>query len=130
MPAQHPASKSADVAEKAAETDTAAEFIPFEEFRNGLPHGRFQVIVNPSLAPGLVAHVTHATPLALALIGPGIGAAIYGQLVLGAVLVGAGCLLRWSVRKRAPFILLHLATRVPAVYEQATEHGVMEVQRA
>ena len=28
------------------------------------------------------------------------------------------------------FWLLHLASRVPSVYEQATEHGVMEVRRA
>ena len=27
-------------------------------------------------------------------------------------------------------ILLHLAARVPAVYEQATENAVMEVRRA
>lgn len=106
-----------------------AEFVPFEEFRNGLPHGRFSVIVNPALARPFVAYRLHATALALALIGPGIGAALYGYLVVGALLVGAGSLLRWSVKKRAPQILLHLATRIPSLYEQATEHGVMEVQR-
>jgi hypothetical protein len=57
------------------------EYIPFEEFRHGLPQGRFRVIVNP-------------------------------------------------VKTQAPRILLHLATRVPSVYEQATGHGVMEVRRA
>ncbi len=106
-----------------------AEFIPFEEFRNGLPHGRFRVIVNPKLAVPFVSYRLHATALALALIGPGIGAAIYGHWIVGALLVGAGSLLRWSVRKRAPQILLHLATHVASIYEQATEHGVMEVQR-
>ena len=106
------------------------EFIPFEEFRTGLPHGRFRVIVNPTLASSFVAYRIHSTPLALALIGPGIAFALYGHLVLGALLVAAGCLLRWSVKRRAPFILLHLATRIPAVYEQAAEHGVMEVRRA
>jgi hypothetical protein len=111
-------------------TDDAVEFIPFEEFRNGLPHGRFRIIVNPALAKPFVAHVTHATPLALALLGPGIALAIYGHLVLAALLVGAAWLLRWSVKKRAGLILLHLASRVPSVYERATEHGVMEVQRA
>ena len=111
------------------EASESAEFIPFDEFRNGLPHGRFRVIVNPSLAPAFVAHATHATPLALALIGPGIAAALYGHVVLGGLLVAAGWLLRWTVKKRAPFILLHLVTRIPAVYEQAAEHGVLEVQR-
>ena len=47
-------------------TQDTAEYIPFEEFRNGLPHGRFRVIVNPKLAAPFVAFRTHATPLALA----------------------------------------------------------------
>jgi hypothetical protein len=112
------------------DTADAAEFIPFEEFRNGLPHGRFRVIVNPALASSFVAYRVHAASLALALIGPGIAFAVYGHLVAGALLVGAGCLLRWSVKKRAPQLLLHMATRIASVYEQATEHGVMEVRRA
>ncbi len=109
--------------------EDTAECVPFEEFRTGLPQGRFRVIVNPTLATPFVAYRIHSTPLALALIGPGIASALYGHMVLGGLLVAAGMLLRWSVKKRAPFILLHLALRMPAVYEQATAHGVMEVQR-
>jgi hypothetical protein len=107
-----------------------AEYISFEEFRNGLPHGRFRIVVNPTLAAPFVAHRTHATPLAIALIGPGIAAALVGHPWMGALLVAVGILLRRAVRTQAPRILLHLATRVPSVYEQATEHGVMEVRRA
>jgi len=107
-----------------------AEFIPFEEFRNGLPHGRFRVIVNPALAVPFVALHTRATPLALAIVGPGIAAALLGHAWTGGLLVAAGVLLRRSVKTQAPRILLHLATRVRSVYEQATEHGVMEVRRA
>jgi hypothetical protein len=107
-----------------------AEYIPFEEFRNGLPHGRFRVIVNPQLAPPFVAHSTRVTPLAMAMIGPGIALALVGYPWAGALLVAGGILLRQGVKRQAPRILLHLATRVPSIYEQATEHGVMEVQRA
>jgi len=107
-----------------------AEYIPFDEFRNGLPRGRFRVIVNPRLAASFVAYRTHATPLALALIGPGIALALVGHPWPGALLVAAGIALRWSVRTQAPRLLLHLATRIPSVYEQATGHGVMEVRRA
>jgi hypothetical protein len=39
-------------------------------------------------------------------------------------------LLRRAVKSQAPRILLHLAARLPTVYEQATENGVMEVRRA
>ena len=111
------------------EPDTA-EFIPFEEFRNGLPHGRFRVIVNPALAVLFVAFHTRATPLALAIIGPGIAAALLGHVWTGGLLVAAGVLLRRSVKTQAPRILLHLATRVASIYEAAAEHGVMEVRRA
>jgi hypothetical protein len=116
-----------------SQPDTAqdtAEYIPFEEFRNGLPHGRFHVIVNPKLAVSFVAHCTRATPLAMAVIGPGIAAALLGYLWTGGLLVAAGIVLRRVVKSQAPRILLHLATRMPAVYEQATEHAVMEVRRA
>lgn len=109
-------------------SDTA-EYIPFEEFRNGLPHGRFHVIVNPQLAPRFVAYRVHATPLALAIVGPGVALALAGHPWIGALLVALGVLFRRAVKTQAPRILLHLAARVPAVYLDATQHGVMEVQR-
>ena len=107
-----------------------AEYIAFEEFRNGMPHGRFRVIVDPKLAAAFVAHRTHATPLALAMIGPGIALALLGYPWTGAMLVAAGIVLRRIVKTQAPRILLHMAARVPSFYEHATEHGVMEVRRA
>ncbi|MET3441973.1 hypothetical protein ABIC94_002754 [Variovorax paradoxus] len=106
------------------------EYIPFEEFRQGLAQGRFRVVVNPALAVPFVSHRMHATALALALIGPGIAAALAGYPWIGGPLVVAGILVRWSVKTQAPRMLLHLATRMPSVYEQACEHGVMEVRRA
>lgn len=108
----------------------SAEYIPFEEFRNGLPYGRFRVIVNPSMAVPFVVHRTHARTLAIAVIGLGIAAALVGSPWIGGFLVAAGILLQRTVKSQAPRILLHLATRVPSVYEQATGDGVMEVRRA
>ena len=107
-----------------------AEFITFEEFRNGLPHGRFRVVVNRELAHRFVAERLHATPVAIALIGPGIASALAGYAVIGGLLVVAGLLLRRSVKWQAGKILLQLATRQPATYYDATTQGVMEVQRA
>ena len=111
-------------------TTTDAEHIAFSDFSSGLPQGRFRVIVNPTLAVPFVAHCTRATPLAAAIIGPGIALALLGHPWLGGLLVAVGIVLRRSVKTQAPRILLHLATRLPSVYEQATEHGVMEVRRA
>ena len=107
-----------------------AEYIPFEEFSKGLPQGRFRVVVNPELAKPFVAHCTRVTPLAIAMIGPGIAVALAGYPWIGALLVAAGIVLRRAVKSQAPRILLHLVARMPSVYEQATEHGVMEVRRA
>ncbi|HMO46814.1 MAG TPA: hypothetical protein PKB14_12390 [Rubrivivax sp.] len=117
------------MASESGAQDTA-EHIPFDEFRSGLPQGRFRVVVNPKLAAPFVAYRTHATPLALALIGPGMAVALAGHPWPGGLLVAAGIALRWSVKTQAPRLLLHLASRVPSLYEQATEHGVMEVRRA
>lgn len=107
-----------------------APYVPFEEFRDGLPHGRFRVVVDPALAAPFVAHHTHATQLAIAVIGLGIAAALAGSPWIGVMLVAAGVVLRRAVKAQAPRILLHIAARVPAVYQRATEHGVMEVRRA
>ncbi len=115
--------------EPIAPGDTA-EFIAFEEFRNGLPHGRFRVVVNRELAHRFVAQRLHATPVAIAIIGAGIACALAGYAVVGVVLVMAGLLFRRGVRWKAGTILLHLATRHPATYYDATTNGVMEVQRA
>lgn len=107
----------------------AADYISFEEFSKGLPQGRFRVIVNPELVKPFIAHCTRVTPVAIAMIGPGIAVALAGYPWTGALLVAAGIVLRRAVKAQAPRILLHLVTRMPSVYEQATEHGVMEVRR-
>ena len=107
-----------------------AEHIAFPEFSSGLPQGRFRVIIDPKLAVPFVAYCTRATPLAAAIIGPGIALALLGHPWIGGLLVAVGIVLRRVVKAQAPRILLHLATRLPSVYEQATENGVMEVRRA
>ena len=44
-----------------------AEYIPFEEFRNGLPFGRFHVIVNPTLVrPFVMQRISVAVQIAAA----------------------------------------------------------------
>lgn len=107
-----------------------AEFIAFEEFRDGLRLGRFHVIVNPELAPQFVAQHTHATAVAIALIGPGIAFALAGYPILGLLLVAAGILVRRVIKWQAPRILLEMASRQPAIFEDATSSGVMELRRA
>jgi hypothetical protein len=107
-----------------------AEWIPHEEFRTGLPSGRFRVIVDPKLARRYVAQRLLLIVVVMPVIGIGLALALTGRTWPGALLVAAGVLLNRVVMWQAPKILLHMATRDPAVYEFATRHGVMEVRRA
>jgi hypothetical protein len=113
-----------------AAADDAVPYVPHAEFKAGLAHGHFRVVVNPELSRRFVVHVTRANYLALALIGVGAALALAKAMVAGGVLVALGMALNRLVRHQAARILLHLAQRNEAVYDQATTHGVMEVQRA
>ncbi len=106
-----------------------AEYIAFEEFRNGLPFGRFHVIGNPDLARRFVVQRINAIPVAIAILGCGIASALGGYVILGAVLVAIGVLFRRLIRWQAAKILLQLTSRLPSAYFDATSQGVMEVRR-
>ena len=113
-----------------APTDNdSAEFIAFEEFREGLPLGRFRVVINPELAKPFVMRRANALPIAIAIIGIGIASAVGGYPIVGLVLVMLGVLFRRGIRSQAPKILLTLASRQARIYYEATTQGVMEVQR-
>ncbi len=107
----------------------AAEYTAFEAFQRGLPQGRYRVIVNPRLVQPFVAQRTHAVPVAIAVLGAGIGCALGGYVVAGGLLVALGILFRRVIKWQAAKILLHLASRHAATYYDATTQGVMEVQR-
>ena len=87
------------------------------------------MVVNPTLARSYVVHLTRVKFVTLAAIGVGVALALSGHVVAGAVLVLLGIAAHRLVKRQAGPILLHLAARNEAVYEEATGHGVMEVQR-
>ena len=109
--------------------DSTSDYIAFGEFRAGLPQGRFNVIVDPALAYPFVARRLNALPAGVALAGVGVACALSGYLVAGALLVAVAGLLRHWLKRRAPHVLLQLASRLPETYEAATAEGVMEVRR-
>lgn len=109
--------------------DEGAEYVPFDEFRAGLPLGRFQVIVNRELAQRFVAHRANATPVAIALIGIGIASALAGYALWGVLLVAAGIVFRRALKWKAGEILLELCSRQPSTYHDALKDAVLEVRR-
>lgn len=105
-------------------------YVPHEEFRIGLPAGRFRVIVNPDRARKYVKHRLLLTALILPIIGTGIGMAFYGYRWLGLGLVILGVLAHRLVAHQAPKILLHMATQDPKIYHEAIDFEILEVRLA
>jgi len=118
------------MAGQAASGDDFADYVAHEEFRAGLPAGRFRVVVDPKLARRYVSQRLLLLVVVMPVIGLGIALALLGAVWAGAAVVAAGIALNRVVMWQAPRILLHLALRDPKVYAFATEHALMEVRRA
>ncbi len=103
-------------------------YVPYEEFRTGLPAGRFRLIVNPERARKYVKHRLMLTALILPIIGTGIGMAYFGYpwLGLGLVLFGVGA--HRIVAHQAAKILLYMATHDARIYREAIDFEIMEVR--
>jgi hypothetical protein len=117
------------VAGTAAEGEFA-EHIAHEDFRAGLPAGRFRVIVDPKQARRFIARRLLLLVVVMPLIGIGLALALLGATWTGALLVFAGVALNRVTMWQAPRLVLHMATTDPKVYAFVTENGIMEVRRA
>jgi hypothetical protein len=113
-----------------ADPTAFAEYVAFEEFRAGLPAGRFRVVVDPKLARRYVTQRLLLVVVLTPVIGIGLALALLGARWTGALMVAAGVLFHRLVMWQAPQILLHMASRDARVYEHATQNGLMEVRRA
>lgn len=115
-----------------AATDDAPEaiYVPYDEFRTGLPAGRFRVVVNPERARKYVKHRLMLTALILPIIGTGIGVAYFGHAWLGLGLVLLGIAAHRIVAHQAPKILLHMASQDTRIYHEALEFEILEVRLA
>ena len=113
-----------------AADDNFVPYIAHDEFRRGLPHGRFRIVVNPQLVRPYIVQRTRCNVLAIAFIGVGAALALAGQALPSVLLVALGIVANRLVRHQAAKIVLHLALKDPAVYAEVTSNGVMEVRRA
>lgn len=105
-------------------------YIAHDEFRAGLPYGRFRIVVNPKLSRPYVVQRTRIDFFAVAVIGAGAVVALSGAVWIGGALVAVGIAANRLVRNQSGKILLHLAARDAAVYHECTAQGVMEVRRS
>lgn len=101
-----------------------------QEFRSGLPAGRFRVIVNPDKARKYVKHRLLLTFIILPVIAIGAALALSGYTWAGLVLVVLGVVGHRLIGRQAGKILLHLALSDPRVYRDAIDYEIMEVRLA
>jgi len=104
--------------------------VPYDEFRTGLPAGRFRVIVNPDKARKYIRHRLRLTFLVLPLIGIGAALALSGYTWSGLALVAAGVAGHRLIGAQAPRMLLHLALQDARIYREAIEFEILEVRMA
>ena len=107
-----------------------ADYVAHDDFRTGLPAGRFRVVVNPKLARRYVARRLLLIVVVMPTIGLGLALALLGATWAGAALVAAGVALNRIVMWQAPRLLLHMAMRDASVYDFATQNAILEVRRA
>ena len=110
--------------------DHAPSMFSFEDFRTGLPVGRFRLVIHPFLAQRYVHQKLFVMYLALPLLFLGLILSYYGSTWLGLSLTALALLLNPLVRVNAPRILLFLAARSAEIYHQAVDQRIMEVRLA
>jgi hypothetical protein len=110
------------------ETEYETIDVPHDEFRQGLPLGRYRVVVNPARAQKYVQHRLWIKILILPVIGIGIALGMSGYFWAGLPLVVIGFLAPRLIRKKAAEFLLHLATRDKDIYREAIEYEILEVR--
>jgi len=104
--------------------------VAHQDFKTGLPFGRFRLIVNPERAQKYVRHKLFVNGICIPMLGLGAAAAISGYMVVGIPLVVLGALLKLFVKKHAARILVHLAQQDPKIYNEAIEYEILEVRYA
>jgi predicted permease len=106
------------------------EFIPFNEFKNGLPFGRFRVIVNPKLSESYMKNRLNVVPVVLVLIVLGLAIAFYSSRWFGGAMVVIGVAINRLVKFQAAKMVLHLATKDQTIYRDLLDREIIEVRRA
>lgn len=119
--------KPADAPEDAAHSSPPL-LLPHDEFRAGVPAGRFDLIVNPGRAQRYVRHRLFVVGISLPLLGIGAALAVSGYPWFGLPLVLVGMLLHRVVKAHATKILLHLALTDAKTYFEAMEFAILEVR--
>lgn len=102
--------------------------VPYDDFRRGLPFGKYRVVVNPERARAYLQARLLMKVVLLPVIGLGIGMALLGWFWVALPLVLLGVLAPRLLRRKAPELLLYLSLRDPDVYRDALRGEILEVR--
>jgi hypothetical protein len=102
--------------------------LPHQEFRSGVPLGRYSLIVNPERAQRYVKHRLFVVGISLPLLGIGAALAMSGYPWIGLPLVIVGGLLHRVIKAHAAKILLYLALHDDRTYHEAIDFEILEVR--
>ncbi len=109
--------------------DTAsAVYVPYQEFRTGLPAGRFRLIVNPERAQKYVKHRLFVVGISLPILGIGTALSLSGYPWVGLPMIIIGALMHRVIKAHAAKILLHLALHDAKTYQEALDYEILEVR--
>ena len=103
-------------------------YVPYQEFRTGLPTGRFRLIVNPERAQKYVKHRLFVVGISLPMLGIGTALSLSGYPWAGLPMIIVGALMHRVIKAHAPKILLHLALHDAKTYHEALNHEILEVR--
>ena len=120
---------------KMNESDTIADstssvYVPHQEFRTGLPTGRFRLIVNPERAQKYVKHRLFVVGISLPILGIGTALSVSGYPWVGLPMIIVGALMHRIIKAHATKILLHLALHDAKTYQEALDFEILEVRYA
>ena len=121
---------ASEIGADSATPENLAIAVPYEAFVEGLPIGRFRLIVNPDRAYKFVRHRLFLNGISIPLLGTGVALGLVGYVIPGAIVCLLGFGMRWFVKREAPKILLHLVQKDAKVYYDVIEYEIMEVRLA
>lgn len=105
-------------------------YVSHQEFRTGLPAGRFRLIVNPERAQKYVKHRLFVVGISLPILGIGTALSMSGYPWVGLPMIIVGALMHRVIKAHAARILLHLALHDAKTYEEALDYEILEVRYA
>ena len=99
-----------------------------DEFTAGAARGAYQIDFEPKAAAKYLSIRLMLPLVALPVLGIGVALALIGWIYTGLAILAVGFVLPRLIKRAAPRILYELALQDPALYDDLTRSGLMQVR--